>query len=84
MNKKCNKYETFFTFASENDYKIMKLETLSLGLDRYLQKLKKHINDRLELAPAKMPDDLKEWIHKVGEWYRKDYEPKNRYSYYWQ
>ena len=73
-----------FVYASENDYKIMKLETLSLGLDRYLQKLKKHINDRLELAPAKMPDDLKEWIHKVGEWYRKDYEPKNRYSYYWR
>lgn len=72
-----------FVYASKNDYKIMKLETLSLGLDRYLQKLKKHIDDRLELAPAKMPDDLKEWIHKVGEWYKRDYEPNNHRSYHW-
>ena len=72
-----------FVYQSVKEYKVMKLETLDVGLDRYLQKLKKQIDDRLELAPAKIPDDLKEWIHKVGEWYRKDYEPKNRRSSWW-
>ena len=72
-----------FVYQSAKEYKVMKLETLDVGLDRYLQKLKKQIDDRLELAPAKIPDDLKEWIHKVGEWYRKDYEPKNRRSSWW-
>ena len=72
-----------FVYQSAKEYKVMKLETLDVGLDRYLQKLKKQIDDRLELAPAKMPDDLKEWIHKVGEWYRKDYEPKNGRSSWW-
>lgn len=72
-----------FVYQSTKEYKVMKLETLDVGLDRYLQKLKKQIDDRLELAPAKIPDDLKEWIHKVGEWYRKDYEPKNRHSGWW-
>ena len=72
-----------FVYQSAKEYKVMKFETLDVGLDRYLQKLKKQIDDRLELAPAKMPDDLKEWIHKVGEWYRKDYEPKNRRSSWW-
>lgn len=51
----------------------MKLETLDVGLDRYLQKLKKQIDDRLELAPPEMPTDLNEWIRKVGEWYKRDY-----------
>lgn len=78
-----SKLDKSFVYASKNDYKIMKLETLSLGLDRYLQKLKKRIDDQLELAPAKMPDDLKEWIHKVGEWYRRDYEPKNHQTNHW-
>lgn len=72
-----------FVYQSAKEYKVMKLETLDVGLDRYLQKLKKQIDDRLELAPAKIPDDLKEWIHKVGEWYRRDYEPKNRRSSWW-
>ena len=72
-----------FVYRSVKEYKVMKLETLDVGLDRYLQKLKKRIDDRLELAPAKIPDDLKEWIHKVGEWYRKDYEPKNSRSSWW-
>ena len=72
-----------FVYQSAKEYKVMKLETLDVGLDRYLQKLKKQIDDRLELAPAKIPDDLKEWIHKVGEWYQKDYEPKNRRSSWW-
>ena len=60
-------------YQSTKEYKIIKLETLDVGLDRYLQKLKKQIDDRLELAPPEMPTDLKEWIHKVGEWYKRDY-----------
>ena len=60
-------------YQSAEEYKVMKLETLDVGLDRYLQKLKKQIDDRLELAPPEMPTDLKEWIHKVGEWYKRDY-----------
>ena len=60
-------------YQSAKEYKIMKLETLDVGLDRYLQKLTKQIDDRLELAPPEMPTDLKEWIHKVGEWYKRDY-----------
>ena len=60
-------------YQSAKEYKIMKLETLDVGLDRYLQKLKKQIDDRLELAPPEMPTDLNEWIRKVGEWYKRDY-----------
>ena len=67
-----------FVYQSAKEYKVMKFETLDVGLDRYLQKLKKQIDDRLELAPAKMPDDLKGWIHKVGDWYKKVYEPQHR------
>lgn len=72
-----------FVYQTAKEYKVMKLETLNVGLDRYLQKLKKRIDDRLELAPPKMPDDLKEWIHKVSEWYKRDYEPKNRRTNPW-
>ena len=61
----------------------MKLETLDVGLDRYLQKLKKQIDDRLELAPPEAPADLKGWLNKVEVWYRKDYEPKNRRNGWW-
>lgn len=81
--KSSSSFNKQFAYQSAKEYKVMKLETLDVGLDRYLQKLKKRIDDQLELAPAKMPDDLKEWIHKVGEWYRRDYEPKNRQTNHW-
>ena len=60
-------------YQSTEEYKIMKLETLDVGLDRYLQKLKKQIDDRLELAPPEMPTDLRGWLNKVEVWYRKEY-----------
>ena len=60
-------------YQSTKEYKIMTLETLDVGLDRYLQKLKKQIDDRLELAPPEMPTDLRGWLNKVEVWYRKEY-----------
>lgn len=70
-----------FKYTSPNDYKVMKLETLNVGVDRYIQKLKKEIDNRLELASPKVPTDLKKWFDKVFLWYQKVYEPKQK-SYY--
>lgn len=72
-----------YRYKSISDYKTIKLETLVMGLDRYLLKLKKFIEDRLEFTPAARPTDLKSWLGKVGKWYKEVYEPSHQRRSWW-
>lgn len=71
-----------YAYSSSKEYKTMKLETLQLGVGRWLEKVRADINCKLELAPAECPADLKAWREKVGKWYHEVYEPEHQRSPY--
>lgn len=71
-----------YAYSSPKEYKTVKLETLQLGVGRWLEKVRADINCKLELAPAERPADLNAWREKVRKWYNEVYEPEHRRSSY--
>lgn len=55
-------------YTSPSEFKTMKLEMLKLGVEKYVSMLKAMVQQKLELAPPRCPDNIEAWIAKVDKW----------------